>query len=280
MNSADYRLYQALMAIAHTAYPNEKIAPFTVGIKKHDALSFHGQWYPPTKTEKAHIAYTNITRPLRYQIKVLIHELSHHMEYHFHKCIGHSRTFYDIYEKLFVTACRMNIITQAMLAEGFEGDARDWRKIMKRVEKHDLNVVPSLEYKKNVSIVKAVNAYRFKNVLKQRCYSYNDYTSDWEKEINNNDMDDELEFLSDNDISYRIGPLLNIENRVVIKVSGKTYPIRMELKDHDYRYLEGNTWIKKVPAEFLEPEIPYIDSLKEKRFKVTIAYEGGSTRGK
>lgn len=265
------QIHDMLLAIAQQSYPDKVFKKFIISILNKQRKSFHGDWVPPDFANKkcAEIRIFNLERGTIATLKTAIHEMAHHVEYCLYGDTDHTKRFYHVLHKLLTTSIEMKLLTNS---DANEIDATDIKMIVKYFGEIKAIPNPSIEYKRDILIVKVKNSFTFKDKLDARNYKWNPTEKVWMKELNELDLDIEKEYLlglttEENIIvsgysDFQIGAI------GYLHVIGETYPYRESLKSEGYIFKgfgfeKGNPWVKKILLEDAEEEMEMFETLPE-----------------
>lgn len=269
MDALEYRIKQALLAVAEETYREKKIPDFMIVIDSSDKKSFHGMYYP----EKRVIRIGNMTRPVRQIIMTSIHELAHHCQYCFFSECGHSELFYHIFHGLLVSAARLGIVDADLINGGFK-DSPSSQKVFRMFGYIDQKCVPRLRYMKDDVLVSAFNSFHVKDKLKERRYIFNSRAHTWEKQVPKEDAEKEEEFVRSIGAVPVVTGVLDISLDANVTVTGFTYEIRQTLKEHGYYFdKETRAWKRRIPAGDIPEEKKFLSVLSQgNQINVDIRY--------
>lgn len=254
MDALEYRIKQALMAVAEDAFRKEKIPDFLVTIDTSDRKSFHGMYYPLKRI----IRIGNMTRPVRQVIMTSIHELAHHCQYSFYKTCGHSDDFYSVFHALLVSAARLGIVDADLINGGFTNSPSSM-KVFRKYGYISQQCVPRLRYMKDFVLVSAFSSYSVRDKLKARRYIFNSRAHSWEKTLPKEESEKEEAFIRSIGAVPVVTGVLDISLDASVTVSGLTYGIKDTLKERGYHFDKAvSAWKKRVPAGDVPKEKEYL----------------------
>lgn len=111
-------------------------------------------------------------------LKTSIHELSHHIDYMRRGDSCHDEEFYSIYRRLLYAALDMGLFDRAAYRMSTK-DSSDDTKVLKMLERYRPR---KTEYKKGMVRIRVRKAFKVREQLRERGYTYNAYDRTWEKE--------------------------------------------------------------------------------------------------
>lgn len=204
--------------------------------------------------------------------KTCIHEVAHHIVHCFYGIKNvpvHGKEFYDVYAHLIYAALDMNIMEPDDL---IDLHSADHKKVAKILEEYDPDPV---EYQMDDPVlIKVMNGYKVKDILKEHGYKWNNMEQVWELLPDEDKTDDEIAFLKANNITCddpcdRMTPWYTVEDNgvkidayVLIEAKGDTYALRDKLKNHGFTFNtpKKKAWTCKVKASEYNNKITEIKS--------------------
>ena len=152
----------------------KKFSWFRLEVQLKDKLSLNGSYNANTHK----IVINNIADEGN-NIKTLLHEVAHHIDWCVHGKTGHKKEFYDIYAKLLYSALDLDMVDYNQL-KNMEKRSSDFAKVQKILE----NYVPHKSNKRNeVYLVQVLNGYEYKEHLKERNFYWNKVSKTWDTKI-------------------------------------------------------------------------------------------------
>jgi len=283
MDVLESRIHRALLEIVKETFKEEKIPEFRVIIDEMEARSMDGSWRAPRKLNgkivPGEIHIKNMARPTKYILATSIKQTAHLCDYavncHRKGSNGHGELFYEIYERLWASACRLGILDKSMAYGALIGnESRASGKMLNRLNRSGmcLEPVPEQEFGKDVRIIHAYDSFDCRDRLKELGFSYNRYSRAWEKEIPESESDKMINTVSELGATPRITKLLDIMVNQTISVIGDTYRAKEILKERGFRFRDGS-WEKTFSPTELRNEKEFLDDLKKTyaiKYKVSI----------
>lgn len=246
-----------------TNLKSRKLRKFWIELVPKEIRTYHG-YYSPSEYR---IRIVNLHRKPHHILLTTIHELSHHIDFCIHGSTGHNKQFYTIFNQLVTTAIKMGITTYNEFK-----DVVDTRSIKQLERYFGPNVAtydPAYDDKKDLVHITVRNSFSFKEELKGFDYKYNSVNQTWEKDCEEELLEDEKIFL------YGLTTPDNVEitrgNKVSLQIAyyvivDQCYPYKDTLKANGYRYKgfnqEGNVWVKKIFAKELENEKKFLSQFR------------------
>lgn len=231
--------------------------------------TIHGRYYPRSKK----IEIFNLSRPTEHIITTTIHEVAHHIDFCLRHNSDHSFDFYKIMYSLLEKAIGMGIISKNDIMSATDSADKE------RLERYfgDINTwqIAPIKYKQDIVTIKVKNSFTIKDILKKNGYNYSPIEQIWEKNIDINKLEKEINFLKSltkmENIIIDKGNQINIQAVYYISVffadKYKDY-----LKSNGYIYngfnLKNKAWNKKISAKDLDNEMSKIQSLEGIKIKV------------
>ena len=270
----EHRVKKILRDIIDVAYADvpeekrEKYKWFKLHILPKELKKRNGSYNAKTHI----IEVNNPSRGVSQLAKTCLHEVAHHIDWCKRRQLGHGKTFYAEYAKLIYATLDMKIMKKEDMTDE---DSGDWKKVEKILEDY---VPHHIDYViENDTIVKVMNGYNVKDVLKEHGYRWNNLEQVWERYLEENEKDKEKEFLEAAGIKnenpedkttpwYEIRRNnLYIDAYVLMEAIGDTYEKREALKKHGFTFNTGkkNAWTCKVKASMLEKKKTEIKEDKE-----------------
>ena len=194
----------------------------------------------------------------RYQesLIVAIHEISHHVEYSMYKTSGHSASFYGVHKKLLFTAFDMGILRVEDVTEDSESRARNKHKLAGMMHEY---VPHPISYKTDTITLFVYNAYTIKDKLKNRGYHWNGLDQAWTKELLEEELEDELQYLQtlavpEADVKQVRGGAVVTRLRKSAKLFNVPYEQNKVVKQLGYRWVDAKKhkyWRKLIDGDKL-----------------------------
>ena len=270
----DKRVKKILDDIIDVAYgdqgiPEQKFARFKwfkLRILPKEYKTMNGHYVTKEHLVEVFNAYRGVTQIA----KTCIHEVAHHIVhclYGIQNVPMHGKEFYDVYAHLIYAALDMNIMEPEELIDLHSGDHK---KVEKILEEYDPDPV---EYQmEDPVLIKVMNGYKVKDILKEHGYRWNNMEQVWELLPEEDKTEDEVAFLKSNNISGddpgdRITPWYIVEDNgvkidayVLIEAKGDTYALREKLKSHGFTFNtpKKKAWTCKVKASEYNDKIAEI----------------------
>ncbi len=249
-------IHRMLMKIAETTYPDNEILKFFIEIIPSESKTRHGDYAPHQRK----IRIFNLSRKTSYIIKTTIHELAHHCEYSIYKTTGHNKRFYKVYKQLLETAIKMGLVTYEEVRT--VNDSNDINVLEQHYGPITVQFDPSMAYKKDLYMIKVFNSYSIKEKLSNRGYSYNGIEQSWYKEIEEQDLEKEKNFVysimkNKNNVLITDARDITIDAVYYIAVDN-AFSHKDILKKRGYIFkgynYKSNVWVKKIKAKELKEE--------------------------
>lgn len=194
----------------------------------------------------------------RYQesLIVAIHEVSHHLQLVLYKATGHGELFYEIHKKLLFAAFDMGILKVEDVTEGSESRARNKNKLARMMSEY---VPRPFDYKSDTITLFVYNAYAIKEKLKTHGYHWNGLDQAWTKELLEEDLEDELQYLQalsipEADIKQVRGGAVVTRLRKSAKLFNVPYEQNKVVKQLGYRWVDAKKhkyWRKLIDGDKL-----------------------------
>ena len=271
---SSYNLYKTLCEVIDQAYPLErypdnKFKNFFIDIKVKEMKSIHGRYYPHNRK----IEIFNLSRPNGHTIATTLHEVAHHIDHCLRKKSDHSKTFYEIFHPLLVTAIGMGIMSkQDILTERDSTDKKWLEKYFGDIEKWDIS---TLDYKQDSCFIKVYQSFAIKDKLKNRGYKYSSLEQAWMKEMSASEAEEEkltvAQWIDEKNIQIEQANAIKIEAYYYLCVSN-CYDHKAYLKENGFMwngYGMKKAWVKKIPCQSLKSEEAKL--LKLPNIKVSVA---------
>ena len=219
--------------------------------------SFHGDYDGRTKK----IRIFNLYRSDASLVATSIHELAHHVDHCNRNISDHSKEFYEVFEKLLVTALNMGLFTTEEFLES-NRDASDSNKIAAMIKRY---VPEKVDYKSDMVTVSVKGGYEKKDILKENGYSWNAALKAWEKDVSSDDEEKEQIFLEELGLTGEIRPAQKFSmsrGTSIIALKG-SFDIKDFLKEEGFFFdkkIKG--WKKpgtKKDLEFYRKKYPEVE---------------------
>lgn len=193
----------------------------------------------------------------KYNIVVLIHEVSHHIEYEQRGESGHGVEFYKIHQALLFSALDMEILKVDDVKKSM-WKSSNGEKLAKMLR---LYHPKPIVYKQGLKIIYIYNSFTMKEELKEMKYQWNNIDRCWYREISQEDIPKEVVLLTEglmingNDIILGDGQAVATRIKAIISVEGDTYSIKNDLKELGYIWDSiGKFWKKSVMNDEIQKE--------------------------
>ncbi|CAB3920439.1 DNA polymerase III subunit epsilon [Achromobacter xylosoxidans] len=266
LNSND--IHEALRSIAAMAFEANSVMlrSFTVEIVPKEMRSRHGDYHLVTRK----IRVFNLSRPAAHVVKTAVHELAHHVDCCLYGRTGHDKQFYTTYKLLLETGHRMGVIDLAVVTDAI--GLRDIAQLEKSVGRLDFK--PAV--RKEGWVIKVDNAFRFKDSLKERGYSYSSTERAWVIECDDSILADETGWLHEHLESKNVRVLAAAANEIdsiYFCVLGKVglFQHKDVLKADGFSFHAQHGWYKRVLAR----EQANMTTLLHGKYGVTPKFRGG-----
>lgn len=256
---SSYTIYKTLCDVIDQAYPLEsypdnKFKNFFIDIKVKEMKSIHGRYYPHNRK----IEVFNLSRPNGHTIATTLHEVSHHIDHCLRKKSDHSKTFYEIFHQLLVTAIGMGIMSkQDILTERDSTDKKWLEKHFGDIDEWDIS---TLDYKQDSCFIKVYQSFAIKDKLKNRGYKYSSLEQAWMKEMSASEVGEEkltvAQWIDEKNIQIEQANTIKIESYYYLCVSN-CYDHKAYLKENGFMwngYGMKKAWVKKIPSQSLKSE--------------------------
>ncbi|MDU6333756.1 MAG: hypothetical protein E6584_21585 [Enterobacter hormaechei] len=267
----EYKIYMSVCDIIDYFYEEnrEEYKKFYIKIIPKEMKSIHGRYF----FNNSLIEVFNLSRPYNHIITTILHEVAHHIDYCNRGKSDHSKTFYEEFYNLIIAALELNIISKNDIITETDSADKD------RLEKYFGNIenwnIKEAEYKKGMKIIKVSNSYSIKEYLKNRNYKYSKLEQLWFKEIEVNNLEEEMNFLKEIIYEENIKVIdsrdLEIEAIYYIVVLN-SYNYRDILKESGYIYngygIKKKSWNKKIKANELDKEKDLLNRLEGINMKI------------
>ena len=239
-----------LCDILNYAYPKndklEKFKKFYVEMSNKNLKSKHGDYTLKTH----HIRVFNLYRDDAAIIATTIHELAHHVDYVSRGTTNHDKEFYDVFKILLYAALDMKIFdTKDFLSAN--KDAADSNKIAKMISYYKPK---ETNYKKNKQKIIVKNCYDIKDKLSKNDFKFNGVNKTWEKEVDKDNVENELLILSNSSATYEIidANVISFDKKRYMYVKNGSYEIKDELSKMNFTW-DGKrkVWKKEYNKEEL-----------------------------
>lgn len=178
--SIEYDLKQKLIEIIEYAYRDfdepkkERFTWFKLKISKKDLRSKNGHY----SYRDHEVVLFNTDRDEANNIKTLLHEVAHHIDYVMHGVSGHKKPFYDIYRTLLYAALDLQFVDLDSFQK-MERQSMDFNKVQKILREyvpHHPNKKKEEQYQ-----LKVTNSFFIKDYLKKDGYFFNSLSKSWDK---------------------------------------------------------------------------------------------------
>lgn len=216
----------------------EEYKRFYVEVSDKNRNSFHGDYNERTH----HIRIFNTYRDDASIIVTTIHELTHHIDTCNRGTSDHSKEFYAIFEHLLKTGLNMGLFSKEQFFAA-TADASDSLKVKKMIE--DYKPV-SVDYKKDVSVIRVKNCFDIKDNLKDRGYHYNSIEKSWELETM--DISAEERYLKEikPDVEYDVGTnFMSFQKKNYVCAGNGSFDIKDKLKTDGFSFDKNKKIWKK-----------------------------------
>jgi hypothetical protein len=236
----EFEIHKVLKEIAETAYPEKEIRFFKININAQESRTKHGDYNILTKE----IRIYNLSRKTAHIIKTTIHELAHHCQNCFEGNTGHDKQFYEIYKHLLETAHRIGFIDLSKTLD--EIDSRDLKVLVKTCGNLNFKKIE----KKDTNIIKVINSFDYKIILKDRGYSYSSTEKAWVKEVETDMTEAEQTYLVENCPKAKIVIVSQNDytiDSVYYMLVGKNVS-GFDMKKEGFFFHERYGWTKKIQA--------------------------------
>lgn len=270
---SSYTIYKTLCDVVDQAYPLEsypdnKFKKFFIDIKVKEMKSIHGRYYP----DKRKIEIFNLSRPNGHIIATTLHEVAHHIDCCIRKKSDHSKTFYEIFHQLLVTAIGMGVISKHDILTARDNTDKKWlEKYFGDIDEWDIS---TLDYKQNTCFIKVYQSFSIKDKLKNRGYKYSSLDQAWVKEISVSEAEEEKQVVSqwieEKNIKIEQANTIKIESYYYLCVSN-CYDHKAYLKENGFMwngYGMKKVWVKKIPSQSLKSEETKLLKLPNIKLKV------------
>ena len=253
----NFKIKKILEDIIDRAYPDvseytkKQYKRFFLEIIPKELKSKSGCYFSSTRK----IEIYNLTNNPKTILKVCIHQLAHHIDYCNRGSSDHQKEFYACYRRLLYAAMNMRIITPDQLKSDFLH--ADGGKVRKIVEEWHPNYT---SYKSDMFIIRAIGAYEFRHILRERGYKWNRMEETWDKELPEEECDSEKSFLRQKGINYKEMQAADFNIEVVgyLVCQKDSFQYKDALKENGFHFhTEGKRkyWRKKVPMPEMKKEI-------------------------
>lgn len=213
---------------------------FYIEISERNLKSRHGDYHPKYKK----ICIYNLYRDDAAIIATTIHELAHHVDFINRGTTNHDNEFYSVFKILLYSALDMKIFKIEDFLNANK-DAADSNKITKMIEFYHPK---ETNYKKNITKVVVKNCFDVKNKLKEQNYYYNAINKTWEKEIDNNSINNEISFLKELKVEYEImdANTITFEKVRYMYIGEGSFEIKEKLKEFGFVFDgKSKSWKKE-----------------------------------
>ena len=267
----EYKIYMSVCDIIDYLYKENKneYKKFYIKIIPKEMKSIHGRYFCNQKL----IEVFNLSRPYNHIIRTILHEVAHHIDYCNREKSDHTKTFYEEFYNLIIGALELKIIFKNDIITETDSADKD------RLEKYFGNIenwnIEEAEYKKGMKIIKVSNSFSIKVYLKNRDYKYSKLEQLWFKEIEVNNLQEEMNLLKniihEENIKVIDSKDLEIEAIYYIVVLN-SYNYRDILKENGYIYngygIGNKSWNKKIKANELDKEKELLNRLDGVNIKI------------
>jgi len=234
-------------------------------VSSKELASKHGDYNPRERK----IRIFNLSRDDKSSLCTSLHELAHHIDHMNRDKSDHSKEFYVVFKELIKAALEMKLVTEEQILS-LETDASDSNKVKKIVE--ELNIDDYEDYKADKKLIQVKNCFSIKDELKQRQYSWNGTAKVWEKEVDKDNLNGELEqiyaLIDKINVNVIDANVINFDcfSYVLVKDS---YEFKDQLKARGY-YYDGKKkgWKKKFNNKEIQDEAEYIRQLGLTNIKI------------
>lgn len=181
--SIEWELKNKLIKIIEYAYKDsedpkkERYTWFRLKIETKDMKTKNGQYNTDTHVIQI---FNTIGTDEGSNIKTLLHEVSHHIDWVIHGKTGHQKEFYEVYAKLLYSALDLGYVSMKDFKD-MDYRSRDYNKVQKILDEYNPHPVENTEDEKTFQI-KVSNAYEQKEQLKKRKYFWNKLSKTWDKD--------------------------------------------------------------------------------------------------
>lgn len=211
----------------------------------------------------------NLSRDSKDCLRTSIHELAHHIDHVNRGESDHSDEFYAVYKELIKAAIEMKLVTKEQILS-LERNSSDLNKLQKIVK--ELNIDDYEDYKADKKMIQVKNCFSIKDKIKQNQYSWNGTSKLWEKEVDINNLDAELEelyaLIDKANVNVIDANVINFDcfSYILVKDS---YEFKDQLKARGYYYdSKKKGWKKKFKNEEIKVETEYITQLGLSNIKI------------
>lgn len=207
-------------------------------------------------------------------VVILIHQITHHIDYILRGTTAHDREFWSIHKDLLTTAFDMGMIKK----DKFETLAKADRVHAKASDLMNNYQENPLAYKQDYHRIAIYNVFHQREALKAHGYWWNSLDRSWEIEVMSSDLEKEGEFLatleidSDNDVSIGQYEGIVIRHRHFIRVSNVSYESVDTLKRLGYYYQKKGSrvyWEKQFGDELPKSELEELENLQGIKYRIT-----------
>jgi len=259
------KIKELLDLIIKTTYPDIKVFPYYLKIENKKLKTKNGHWQKKSGEPFATIAVFNLDRGTKEILKTNIHEIAHNVEYSIYGRTGPSKRFYLVYKNLLETAIKLGLLT-------FD-DIKDVYDIQQLIAAHGPITAKCGSLKNLIggkSIIKVNKSYTIKDLLKERGYTYNSLEQNWVKEIGDDLVKQEVEYLSTltDTTNIEVAAIQDVQIKAMAYIIvDNCYNYKDMLKSYGYIYrgygrTKGNQWVKKIYVEDKQQELNRLSDLK------------------
>ena len=202
----------------------------------------------------------------RHLTKCCLHELSHHIDWCKHGETGHQKPFYDVYRSLIYASLDMGILSREDFSDSWSSDGNKVKTIVSEYQPRRVEYYPDTS-----PLIRAYNAFDFKESLKEHGFRWNKMEQVWEKEEEEGDRsllestgippEDEKNRETKQPRYKIVIPDMHIDAVIYITATGNTYDRRECLKSHGFFY-DKKSWKKKVKASVLKDTMDELEADK------------------
>ena len=198
-----YQLKVMLNDIVDRAFMNDpklkSYKAFYIEVLNKDYKGRNGDYNPNTR----HIRLMNTYRDEKKLVVTAIHELAHHINHMQGNTDIHGDGFYSNYKKLLYTALDMNLFDKdeyiALVKKNRDSSSEN--KVVKMIRDYESKDVG---YKKDIIKFTIFGGFDIRETLKSKGYKFNKIGKAWEKEVREIDKTSEEEWLTSQNIKYKI----------------------------------------------------------------------------
>lgn len=219
---------------------------------------FHGDY----NGVKHYIRVFNLYRDDASIVATTLHELAHHVDYVNRGSTNHGKEFYEVFECLLHTALNMGLFDKEQFLNATR-DASDSNKIAKMIADY---IPEDISYKKDVVTIEVRNCYEKKDILKARGgYTWNKVNKTWEKEVTGTELDDEKNFLKNEEFEFCINEhkSLQFTGKTCIIAGKGSYDVKDKLREEGFFYdAKKKCWKKEVDTKSLQEYVMKYPTVK------------------